>query len=132
MITRKGDLLILRGEEASYVLSYLGTDATLTLPTAIDGAQYQIRAYAFYGCSALEGVILGAGVNRIGVSAFDGCESLTTVWYEGDADGWNAIAVGDGNEPLESATRYFYSDVTPTDEGNYWHYSGDIPTVWVR
>jgi hypothetical protein len=33
---------------------------------------------------------------------------------------------------LTSATRYYYSESQPTDEGNYWHYSTDgvTPVVW--
>jgi hypothetical protein len=130
MISREGDLLVLRGANADYVLSYLGKETILTLPTAIDGEEYQIRAYAFYGNSTVESVILGAGVNKIGVSAFDGCDALGTVWYEGDAEAWEALSVGDGNGALNAATVYFYSDTEPIVVGNYWRYLNGTPMVW--
>ena len=35
------------------------------------------------------------------------------------------------NNELTNATRYYYSDSQPTEEGNYWHYdeNGEV-TVW--
>ena len=35
-----------------------------------------------------------------------------------------------GNEYFESATKYFYSEEAPTEEGNYWHYVDGVETIW--
>ena len=64
-------------------------------------------------------------------SAFSDCICLTSVYYEGTAEEWSAITVGTHNDPLTSATRYYFSEEAPSDEGNYWHYdeNGEI-AVW--
>ena len=43
----------------------------------------------------------------------------------------DALTIGDGNIGLTSATRYYYSETEPTEEGNFWHYdqNGKI-AVW--
>lgn len=38
----------------------------------------------------------------------------------------------DGNNSLTSATKYFYSETEPTDDGNYWRYVDGVPTVWAK
>ncbi len=38
--------------------------------------------------------------------------------------------MGYSNSNLTSATRYYYSETTPTEAGNYWHYVDGVPTPW--
>jgi hypothetical protein len=56
---------------------------------------------------------------------------LTSVYYKGTAEEWNETSIGDSNYYLISATRYYYSETKPTEEGNYWHYdeNGKV-SVW--
>lgn len=35
------------------------------------------------------------------------------------------------NNVLNAATKYFYSESEPTEEGNFWHYVDGEPTIWV-
>ena len=81
---------------------------------------------AFAWCKSLTSVAIGDNVTSIGYEAFYDCASLTSVYYKGDAAEWSAISIGGyGNSYLTSATRYYYSEEAPTEEGNYWHYDAD-------
>lgn len=43
---------------------------------------------------------------------------------------WSKINIDSYNSNLTSATRYYYSETQPSDEGDYWYYVDGIPTVW--
>ena len=88
-----------------------------------------IEDEAFSGCD-LASVIIPGSVASIGDYAFYNCSSLAEVFYAGSAADWSSITVGEGNDHLTSATRYFYSEEEPTESGNYWHYVDGVPTVW--
>ena len=86
---------------------------------------------AFYNCSSLTSVVIGGSVTSIGDWAFVACSSLTSVYYQGTASEWSAISIASNlNYDLTNATRYYYSETEPTEEGNYWHYVDGEVTVW--
>jgi hypothetical protein len=59
------------------------------------------------------------------------CDNINTVYYTGTAVEWNEISIdSNGNYPLISASRYYYSESEPTTSGNYWHYVDGVPTKW--
>ena len=89
-----------------------------------------IGYYAFYNCSSLKSVTIGNSVTSIGRSAFYNCSSLTEVYYGGTLEDWNKINIFSDNSSLTSATRYYYSETQPTEQGNYWHYVDGVPTIW--
>jgi hypothetical protein len=76
--------------------------------------------------------LIGNGVTSIGYEAFAGCSGLTSVYYIGTSVDWHNIGINSYNSALTSATRYYYSESQPTDEGNYWHYDTDgvTPVIW--
>lgn len=79
---------------------------------------------AFSGCSGLTSVTIGNGVISIGSSVFSGCAWLDKIYYQGTAEDWNRIDIENTyNDKLTSATRYYYSETKPTENGNYWHYN---------
>jgi hypothetical protein len=112
-------------------------------------------ANAFSHCYTLTTIVFPDGVINIGVAAFDQCTNLSTiiipnneiliygnafvnctnlskVYYKGTKNEWDTnITIKEYNggkgEELLNATRYYYSETKPTEEGNYWHYvDGEI------
>ena len=90
-----------------------------------------IGDYAFYFCRGLTSVVIGDSVTSIGESAFNYCSKLTSVYYKGTVEDWKNIQIDYNNNKLTSAERYYYSETTPSESGNYWHYdeNGEI-VVW--
>ena len=75
--------------------------------------------------------MLGGGVAVIGDAAFN-CLALGDVYYKGTAEDWAEMDISEEyNGDLRAATRYFYSEEAPTEEGDYWRYdeNGEI-VVW--
>lgn len=56
---------------------------------------------AFYMCDSLTNVTIGSGVTEVSISAFSGCNNLTSLTYNGTIEQWNTIilneTVGAGN-----------------------------------
>ena len=79
----------------------------VTIPSAVTS----LGSNTFNGCSGLTSITIPASVTSIGDRAFDKCDSLKDVYFTGNEDEWNAIAIGINNSNLLSATiRYSYSD----------------------
>jgi len=102
---------------------------TLTSVTFEEGSKLKsIGEGAFKYCDALESIVIPASVETIGQAAFAFCSALKTVYYGGDAASWSEISIGNTNNSnsyLTDATRYYYSESEPTEEGNFWHYNED-------
>lgn len=62
-----------------YLLGYTGSETSITLPTNINGHDYEIYYEAFRCNKLIEHVIIPNGVTGIGESAFDDCSSLISV-----------------------------------------------------
>ena len=63
----------------------------------------KINAYAFSGCTLLEGVQIGSGVTEIGEGAFKDCNALTTVQIT-DVGAWCQISfVSEASNPVRIA-----------------------------
>ncbi|MFR1555222.1 MAG: leucine-rich repeat domain-containing protein, partial [Coriobacteriales bacterium] len=96
---------------------------------------------AFRGCSGLTSIILPESLVSIGDRAFEDCSGLTRVYYKGTKAEWDEISVDSGNEALQSATIYYYSETKPplngdgtAYDGNYWRYAADgvTPVIWKK
>lgn len=62
----------------------------------------------FKSCAHLKLVSVPKNVTQINASAFSGCGALSDVYYGGAECDWDAIVVGDDNEPLQSATIHYH------------------------
>ncbi len=98
-----------------------------------------IGMQAFYGCSGLKEIVIGTHVTSIRDSAFELCNALQNVYYKGAQNGWDGISIGNNNNYLLNATRYYFTEDEPTEEawaayGYYWHYdpATSLPTPWTK
>ena len=66
-----------------------------------------IEAFTFQDCSNLMEITIPRTVTSIGIYAFDGCYGLSKVTFTGTRAQWNAIDMGDDNDPLLSANITF-------------------------
>lgn len=82
-------------------------------------------------CQNLQSIMIPYSVKLIGNRAFDRCDALSALFYEGFAQEWTSVNVGGNNYNLLVATRYYYTETEPTEEGNFWHYdeNGEIE-IW--
>lgn len=87
-----------------------------------------IGDYAFRECNNLTEIVIPNSVTSIGSAAF--CGNLTSVYYMGNTEQWSEIAISSFNYNLTNATRYYYNETEPTEEGNYWHYVDGVVTIW--
>lgn len=63
----------------------------------------RIGEHAFAGCKNLRVVRILTPELTIGTGAFAGCEALETVYYPGTKAQWRKLAIGAGNDALQSA-----------------------------
>ena len=82
---------------------YEGEEANVQLPITIT----IIGESAFFGKDHLASIVIPSSVTNIDYLAFEGCTSLTTVYYAGTQEQWNNIIIGDGNEALTNATIHY-------------------------
>ncbi|MBQ7324062.1 MAG: leucine-rich repeat protein [Clostridia bacterium] len=127
---------ILSEDKSYYIIKdiFNCTETNLIIPSTHGGKPVrEIGNSAFRDCSSLTSVVIGDSVTSIGNSAFYDCTKLTSVYYKGTASDWSAISIDNTygyNNSLINATRYYYSENQPTEEGNYWHYVDGKPTIW--
>ena len=87
-----------------------------------------LRSSVLQGAS-FKYVVLDKAITTIEDFAFLG-NHIEKFYYTGNETEFNAISVGLNNSDLSSATVYFYSDVEPTESGNFWHYVDGVITIW--
>lgn len=100
----------------------------------------------FTDCSALAEITIPSSITVIGEATFNGCSALADVYYTDVKAKWEAISIGDNNEPLTSATVHYVSDSPVITESNlavgksvtiyanegasiYYTVNGDEPTA---
>lgn len=70
---------VLKGDTAATVW-YCGSDANVTVPTALDGIPVQhVGERAFYGNKTVESVVIPEGILSVRASAFEDCTKLVSV-----------------------------------------------------
>ncbi len=104
-------------EIPTYCLS--NTDIkSFVIPDSVTSLGYGV----FYNCYDLETLVIGSGVETIGINIVKNTESLTAVHYNGTQEGWDSITISDDNADLAAKEIHFVAHkegVDPTcAEGN--------------
>lgn len=106
--------------------SFLNSGITrLVIPDGISSISTSFR-----DCHNLEYVVLPKSVMSITVQAFC-CDSGYKTFYKGTSDEFKSIAIDSDSTSIADDV-YYYSDREPTDDGKYWHYVDNEPTVWTK
>ncbi len=102
------------------------TMTSYTVPdtvTTLDGNAFSV-------CVNLQEIILPAGLFTIGDSAFDRCQNLTDVYFQGDEDTWSSLNILDGNSSLTDARVHCVQASGSCGENLTWRlYQNGILTV---
>lgn len=88
---------------------------------------------AFSYCQSLRSIMISKDITFI-KDGYDSHPSLKVVYYQGTEEEWNEITIkrNGAYNRITNATKYFYSEERPDEEGNYWHYDldGVTPVIW--
>ena len=146
--------VFLENSSKTSLVKYMGSESNLVLPSQCNGKKYDIYEHAFeendniisvtisngvtsigkdafWACSKLESIVIPVSMISIDYRAFAICNELANVYYCGTPSEWNNITIDSLNTKLTDATRYYYSEIAPTDTTyRYWHYVNDVPTKW--
>ena len=110
------------------IYSYAFADNYLLESINIPSSVKKISRYAFYYSRGLKNLVLDIGELEIYNGAFSGCNSLDKVFVLNGDIAEITWTKGFVDAPFNNP--FYYSENEPTDEGNYWHYVDDVPTVW--
>ncbi len=84
------------------------TDTDIVIPpTSPDMEAVTIIEYSAFAGEPITSISIPGTVKEIGRKAFSGCTSLTDVYFDGTEEQWNAITLGNNNDPLVAATKHF-------------------------
>ena len=110
------------GEGAFFQCTYL---ADMYIPSTVT----IIGNRAFAGCTDLYRVNMSDAIATIGTGAFNNCSHLGKVGYGGTQEQWDAVDIGNQNQPL--------TDIRPKSssgtcgEGVNWHYNPSTFTLTI-
>ena len=129
LYTTENSLKYVKANGNPYYLLIETTNANLSTYN-INAQTKHIVCGAFSGCQRLSSITIPDSVASIGDWVFHDCDSLSSVYYGGTEEEWSGISIGSWNSNLTGATRYYYSETEPVEEGNFWHYVGGEIVIW--
>ena len=99
----------------------------LELPLALE----TIGNSSFKNLSWMQRLHLRRNIKSIGPSAFEGCSELSKVYYEGSAADRAKIEIESGNDTLEGATWYYFTEngENETTPGYWWYWTTEYGGV---
>ena len=88
-----------------------------------------MAADVFANCTNLKEIVMRKNVGIDYGNPFNNT-TLDKVYYMGTETDWNNEGIKD---KVERAEVYYYCETEPTvNKGDYWHYVGDVPTVYTE
>ena len=112
-----------------YYANNLYIDGTLMTTLVVPDSVSEIKNYAFYQYEGLKEIVLPKNLTSVGDYAFYRCD-IDCVYFSGSEEDWTKIVFGSNTSNLTSATRYYFSENEPTENGNYWHYDAGEIVLW--
>ena len=107
------------------------TECTAIKHIEIPAGATVIREDAFAGCTSLITIVLPSTLTSIENGAFDDCDAIKSVFFKGTQEQFDAITFSTGNNTINGADLYLFSEEEPIDAGNYWHYDKNgSPVIW--
>ncbi len=76
---------------------------TITIPKGVT----EIQDYTFMGCTSLKDVYLPSTIEKLGEYLFRQTDITQNIHYNGSKDDWRKIEIGDHNEEIEKANKFF-------------------------
>lgn len=114
---------------------YTFQDCTSLTHIEIPDGVEELLDNAFMGCTNLKTVILPKSVKKV-LEAwfFNPSSDVEKVYYKGSKTDWYDGGVNwyvySDIEDYTNIRLFFYSEERPAEEGHYWHYVNNVPTVW--
>lgn len=84
----------------------------------------------------IHSILIGDKTCAICENAFDGCQSISNIFYHGNKKQWRKIKIHVNNKAIRESSIYYYSSKYPykkAKKGKYWYYdeNGNI-AIWVK
>ncbi len=76
---------------------------TITIPEGVT----EIQDYTFMGCTSLKDIYLPSTIEKLGEYLFRETGITQNIHYNGSKDDWQKIEIGDHNEEIENANKFF-------------------------
>ncbi len=115
------------GDGTCYVIG-MGdcTDKDVVIPPISSDNDIVIGIEGFAG-EEITSISLPSTVEEISRRAFNGCEFLTDVYYDGTEEEWNEnVSIAAGNDAILNATKHFNAPVVETFTVTFVDYDGTI------
>jgi cell division protein FtsB len=117
-------------DSVTFIGEYAFFDCDNLFSIVIPDGVTSIGMNAFQDCFNLTSIVIPDSVTSIGYSVFFNCNRLSVIYYNGTEEEWAEISIKSYDDDFEDATRYYYSETQPTEEGNYWHWVDGEVIVW--
>ncbi len=98
--------------------------------TTENGVDY-IQGWIVGADKSAESLIFSLDTVGIADGAFDKDSNIKTIYYMGLYTAWSKVKQNlTSNVQIKSAGVYFYREISPFSEGNFWHFVDGVPTPW--
>ncbi|MDR2266380.1 MAG: leucine-rich repeat protein [Christensenellaceae bacterium] len=85
--------------------------------------------YFIYGCTKLTDLVISATITGIHANADADATNITSIYYAGND--YSSVSISTSSN-IYKATVYYYSEIEPNEDGNYWRYVDGKPLAWAE